>query len=176
EVKENALRAYENQDYPFEEIVETLDVTRDMSRNAIFDVMFVLQNMDQEAGKVEGLEIKPFEWEYEIAKFDLMLTVVEWNGQLNCMLEYATSLYEEATIVRMTKHFTHLVDNILAHPHTKLSELSMVLEEERMQLLRDFNDTKAEYPRNKTIHQLFEEQAERVPDKVAVVFEDKQLT
>ncbi|NUF07909.1 hypothetical protein G8D97_23405, partial [Bacillus sp. SPB7] len=71
EVKENALRAYENQDYPFEEIVETLDVTRDMSRNAIFDVMFVLQNMDQEAGKVEGLEIKPFEWEYEIAKFDL---------------------------------------------------------------------------------------------------------
>nr|WEY96124.1 amino acid adenylation domain-containing protein [Bacillus subtilis] len=176
EVKENALRAYENQDYPFEEIVETLDVTRDMSRNAIFDVMFVLQNMDQEARKVEGLEIKPFEWEYEIAKFDLMLTVVEWNGQLNCMLEYATSLYEEATIVRMTKHFTHLVDNILAHPHTKLSELSMVLEEERMQLLRDFNDTKAEYPRNKTIHQLFEEQAERVPDKVAVVFEDKQLT
>ncbi|WP_342006855.1 condensation domain-containing protein, partial [Bacillus subtilis] len=116
-------------------IVETLDVTRDMSRNAIFDVMFVLQNMDQEARKVEGLEIKPFEWEYEIAKFDLTLSVVEWNGQLNCMLEYATSLYEEATIVRMTKHFTHLVDNILAHPHTKLSELSMVLEEERMQLL-----------------------------------------
>ncbi|AWX22347.1 hypothetical protein CXF51_13695 [Bacillus subtilis subsp. subtilis] len=77
EVKENALKAYENQHYQFEKLVEKLDVSRDMSRNAIFSVMFVLQNMDQDVGCIQSLDITPYKFEYNIAKFDLTLTAIE---------------------------------------------------------------------------------------------------
>ncbi|MCM3007886.1 amino acid adenylation domain-containing protein [Bacillus subtilis] len=176
EVKENALKAYENQHYQFEKLVEKLDVSRDMSRNAIFSVMFVLQNMDQDVGCIQSLDITPYKFEYNIAKFDLTLTAIEKGGQIHCMLEYATSLYKEQSVRLMMKHFIQLVNEITVNPQKKLAEISMIGEKEKTQILEEFNDTKTEYPKGKTIQKLFEEQAERMPDQLAVVCEGQQLT
>ncbi|MBJ8192609.1 hypothetical protein JDS79_38340, partial [Bacillus cereus] len=83
EVKETALRAYENQDYPFEELVEKLELQRDLSRNPLFDTMFVLQNIEQGEQEIEGLRFTPYDNVHPAAKFDLTLTVSEADGVLN---------------------------------------------------------------------------------------------
>ncbi|MCY9731803.1 amino acid adenylation domain-containing protein, partial [Paenibacillus apiarius] len=176
EVKENTLSAYENQDYPFEELVSKLDVSRDMSRNPLFDTMFVLQNIEQRAVSIEGLTCKLYPNEHNIAKFDLTFSLTEEAEGIAGTIEYARSLYKEETIERMAAHFKQVIDAILSDPQRKLSSIEIISPEEKAQILETFNDTAADYPRDKTIHQLFEEQAERTPDQAAVVYEESQLT
>ncbi|WP_144028931.1 non-ribosomal peptide synthetase, partial [Paenibacillus tyrfis] len=175
EVKETALRAYDNQDYPFEELVDKLNVKRDLSRNPLFDTMFVLQNAEPGDHELEGLQFKSYPHEHQVAKFDLVFTVVE-GAELVCSVEYARALYKEETIRRMALHFTQLMDEAIQTPHEKLSNLGMITEQEKMLITQSFNDTAADYPRERTLHELFEQQAEQTADRVAVVFEDKQLT
>ncbi|BFH69022.1 hypothetical protein J27TS7_06760 [Paenibacillus dendritiformis] len=176
QVKENALKAYENKDYPFEELVEKLDVSRDLSRNPIFDVMFSFQNLEQNVEGIHGLEIEPYEFNNSISKFDLTLVAFEKEDQFHCMLEYATSLFKEQSMIIFERHFMQLIESIIGNPHKKLSEVSIITQSEKADILDVFNNTKAEYPEDKTIHELFEEQAERVPDQIAVVYEGKTLS
>ncbi|QMV44171.1 non-ribosomal peptide synthetase [Cohnella cholangitidis] len=176
DVKENALRAYENQDYPFEELVSKLNVTRDLSRNPLFDAMFVLQNTENGKLEVESLSFLPNVQEHAIAKFDLTLTVVELGDELSCSLEYSNALFNEATIRRMSGHFVQLSRSIVDQPDEKIGSLTLMTPSETEQIVRSFNDTKADYPREKTIQQLFEEQVAKTPNHVAVVFADRQLT
>nr|WP_277344895.1 non-ribosomal peptide synthetase [Paenibacillus thiaminolyticus] len=176
EVKENTLSAYENQDYPFEELVSKLDVSRDMSRNPLFDTAFVLQNTEQSEVSIEGLACKLYPNEHDIAKFDLTFSLTEEAEGIAGSIEYACSLYEEETIERMAGHFKQVLDTILSDPNRKLSSIEIISPEEKAQILETFNDTSADYPRDKTIHQLVEEQAERTPDRAAVVYEGSQLT
>ncbi|WP_051775464.1 non-ribosomal peptide synthetase [Paenibacillus tyrfis] len=176
EVKESALRAYENQDYPFEELVDKLDVARDLSRNALFDTMFVLQNTEQEELDIEGLEFRPYANKHNVSKFDLTFSAIEDKEQILCSIEYATSLYKPETIERMAKHFIQLIDVIASDPQVQLSSLEIITAQEKEQILHAWGETTADYPREKTISQLFEEQADRTPDQVAVVFEEKRLT
>ncbi|MFD3273857.1 non-ribosomal peptide synthase/polyketide synthase [Paenibacillus dendritiformis] len=176
EVKENTLSAYENQDYPFEELVSKLDVSRDVSRNPLFDTMFVLQNIEQSEVSIEGLTCKLYPNEHHIAKFDLTFSLTEEAEGIAGSIEYACSLYREETIERMAKHFTQVIDVIVDDPYKKLSLIEIISPEEKAQILETFNDTAADYPRGKTIPQLVEEQAERTPDRAAVVYEGSQLT
>ncbi|MWC31394.1 amino acid adenylation domain-containing protein, partial [Paenibacillus sp. MMS18-CY102] len=176
EVKENALRAYENQDYPFEELVNKLDVARDVSRNPLFDTMFILQNTEQGALDIEGLTCRVYPNQHNVAKFDLTFIAVEEAEGIVCSIEYANSLYKRETVERMAQHFKQLIDVIVRDPQMKLSAIEMITPDEKMQILEVFNGTVTDYPRDKTIHQLFEEQVERTPDQVAVVYEGSQLT
>ncbi|MGB7604143.1 MAG: amino acid adenylation domain-containing protein, partial [Lutisporaceae bacterium] len=176
EVKENALGAYENQDYQFEELVEKLNVSRDFSRNPLFDVMLVLQNTDMGEVSVEGIKISPYKSGNRIAKFDMIVNAVELRNSISIGIQYCTKLFSKATIERMYKHLKNIIQVMTEDINIKLSEVEMLTEEERQQILIDFNNTKADYPKDKTIHQLFEEQVERTPDNIAVVYEDKQLT
>ncbi|BFH13822.1 hypothetical protein J6TS7_53130 [Paenibacillus dendritiformis] len=176
EVKEHTLRAYENQDYPFEELVSKLDVSRDVSRNPLFDTMFVLQNTEQSEVSLEGLTCKLYPNEHNVAKFDLTFSLTEGAEGIAGSIEYACSLYKEETIERMAAHFQQVLDIILSDPQRKLSSIEIISPEEKAQILETFNDTAADYPRGKTIHQLVEEQAERTPDRTAVVYEGSQLT
>nr|WP_234410603.1 non-ribosomal peptide synthetase [Caldalkalibacillus mannanilyticus] len=176
EVKEASLKAYEHQEYPFEELVEILNIPRDVSRNPLFDTMFVLQNMDEMKHGIEGLSLKDYSYEYTIAKFDLTLNVFEADDQLLCSFEYASALYKQETIERMAKHFVRFIQAILHHPVEKISSLEIITDAEKTQMLERFNNTVQEYPSEKTIHQMFEEQVERTPDAIAIVFEDQQLT
>lgn len=177
EVRETALRAYENQDYPFEELVEKLELQRDLSRNPLFDTMFVLQNIDQGEQEIEGLRFTPYDNVHPAAKFDLTLTVSEEaDGALNCTLEYATAIYKQETADRMAGHFVQLIREAIANPALPLSSLDIVTPQEKSRLMKAPDEAKADYPRDKTIHALFEEQAARTPNAVAVVCEDATLS
>ncbi|SFJ93142.1 amino acid adenylation domain-containing protein, partial [Paenibacillus sp. UNC496MF] len=176
EVKEQALRAYEHQNYPFEALVEKLDVARDMSRNPLFDTMFVLQNTDRQAIKMQGLRVESYEPPHRIAKFDLMLAAMEGEKVIHCSFEYSTALFKEETVQRMIGHLEQILRTAASEPNGRIDDMPLLTEEEKRQILHDFNQTQSEYPRDKTIHQLFEEQVEKTPDNVSVVFEDKRLT
>ncbi len=176
EVKENALGAYENQDYQFEELVEKLKLTRDFSRNPVFDVMFILQNLDMRELAAEGITIKPYKAENRISKFDMIVNATELGNKISIEIQYCTKLFSKATIEKMFKHLQRIIQSITGNIETKLSEVDMLTKEDTQQILLDFNNTKADYSSDKTIHKLFEEQTERTPDNVAVVFEGSKLT
>ena len=176
EVKESSLQAYENQDYQFEELVEKLGVKRDLSRNPLFDVVFVLQNMNMATIDFAELIFKPYEFNNQVSKFDLTLTAVETETNIRFRLEYSTKLFQKETIERLSLHFKNILREIAADPQVKLSDIEIMTEAEKHRILVEFNDTQADYPKDKTIHQLFEEQVARTPANIAVVFEEKQLT
>ena len=114
--------------------------------------------------------------EQTTSKFDLTLSLGESAEGLSGALEYRSDLFERETIERMVGHLRRLLEGIVSAPGSRLSQLPMLTDEERQQLLVEWNDTAADYPRDQCIHQLFEEQVERTPDAVAVVFGDRQLT
>ena len=177
EVKENSLKAYENQSYQFEELIEKLDVRRDTSRNPLFDVMFnIVDTITREDVKLEDIILKPYNTGNIISKFDMTLNAIETEDKLYFSIEYCTKLFKKETIERISKHCIKVIDNIVINNEIKLYEIELLSKEDKKQILEEFNNTKAEYPKNKTIHGLFEEQAERTPDNIAVVFEDKKLT
>jgi aspartate racemase len=138
--------------------------------------MFVLQNAPRSDLKVRGLDVQSVRTDSDTAKFDLTLSVVEGAGELKASLAYNTDLFDNATITRMLGHFQVLLEGVVANPDQRLSDLPILTEAEHHQLLVEWNDTKREYPKDKCIHELFEEQVERSPDAVAVVFEDQQLS
>ncbi|MFC0210899.1 non-ribosomal peptide synthase/polyketide synthase [Paenibacillus chartarius] len=176
EIKELALKAYENQEYPFEDLVDRLDLNRDMSRNPLFDTMFVLQSGGVKELSIEGLTFTPNAGEHRMAKFDLTFNLFEEADKLICSIEYATALYKRETVERMAMHFLRLIDAVTLNMEAKLSSIEIVSDQEKLQLMEQFNDTYAAYPRGKTIHRLFEEQAERTPEQAAVIFAERSLT
>ncbi len=176
EVKQNALDAYENQDYQFEELVEKLDLKRDVSRNPLFDTMLVLQNMEMAALEIPGLKFTPYQFENRVAKFDLTLTASETTNGIHVEFEYCTALFKQETIERMAGHFANILESVTGNPEVRLAAIEMLSDHEKKQLLYEFNDTRAEYPKDNTIDELFAKQVEQTPDRIAVVFKEQQLT
>jgi amino acid adenylation domain-containing protein len=174
--REAALGAYAHQDLPFERLVEELHLGRDMSHPPLFQVMFVLQNAPLEALQLAGMEVTPIPLDSGTSKFDLTLGVEQRGGALQVVVEYNTDLFEAKTIGRMLGHYQGLLEGIVANPEQRLLDLPLLASAERQKLLVDFNRTEIDYPRNRCLHELVEEQVERAPEAVAVVFEDKQLT
>ena len=175
-VREVALGAYEHQDVPFEKLVDELQPDRDLSRNPLFQVTFQLRNFPRQL--VQPLEItaEPFELRSGIAKFDLSLAMTDDEDGLKTEIEYNPDLFEPATITRILGHFQTLLAGIVANPDQPISQLPLLTGAEKHQLLIEWNDTKADYPQNKCIHQLFESQVEKTPDAIAIVFAKRQLT
>ncbi|MCK4764619.1 MAG: amino acid adenylation domain-containing protein, partial [Candidatus Aminicenantes bacterium] len=167
EVKEGTLAAFENQDYPFEDLVGQVVVKRDPARNSLFDVMFALQNIDLPLEGNPLLKLKPYKYETGMAKFDLEFNIFEEGEALSCRIEYDRSLFKRETAVRFGLYFKEIVSSIVETPDRKLCRLEMIPAEEKERLLYDFNDTGADYPRHKTIHELFEEQAAGTPESIA---------
>ncbi|WJM07716.1 non-ribosomal peptide synthetase [Paenibacillus sp. PK1-4R] len=176
EVKETTLDAYEHQNYPFEELVDKVQVSRDLSRNPLFDTMFSLQNLEESEFELEGLKLSPYPSEYGMAKFDLSVDVTEENGGLECNFEFATALYKESTIRRLSIHFGHLLAAIVSRPDAKIAELDLLTAEEEEQVLSAFNPAQLEAAPAATFHRLFEKQAESTPEAEAVVYENDRLT
>jgi amino acid adenylation domain-containing protein len=169
EVKERTLEDFENQDYPFEELVDKVEVSRDTGRNPLFDVMFVFQDLDIPGIRIPGLKLLPYDYERRTAKFDMTLTAMEAKEALLFSLEYCTKLFKEETIRRWITYFKMVVSSVLRNPAVKIGEIEIIGEEEKRRLLFDFNRTEVEYPADKTVHELFAEQVERTPDGVSVI-------
>jgi amino acid adenylation domain-containing protein len=175
-VREIVLGAHAHQDVPFEKLVEELQPERNLDRSPFFQVMFVIQNEPKETRKLADLTVNPFDIHGGTAKFDLLLSMREEQAELKGVLEYNSDLLDGSTISRLLHHFQTLLKGVVADPNSRLSDLPLLTEAERHQLLVEWNDTKRDYPTNKCIHQLVEEQVENSPDAVAVICEDQQLT
>ena len=177
QVREKSLGAYAHQDVPFEKLVDELEVERSLNRTPLFQVMFALQNMPTTTLTLSNLTFEVLEIDSKAAKFDLTLSMVEDEEQhLNGILGYNTDLFDASTISRLAAHFQTLLTSIVSNPAQRISELEMLSEAERQQLLVEFNDTHCEYPQDICLHQLFEQQVERSPDALALTFEDEHLT
>jgi amino acid adenylation domain-containing protein len=171
-----ALGAFAHQALPFEKLVEALRPPRERSRAPLIQVLFALQNAPREALALPGLDVSPLELAGRAAKLDLVLSLREEDGGLRGHFEYAVDLFDEATVARLAGHFRTLLEGIVADPEQRVSELPLLTEPERQQLLAGWNATQAEYPREACVHELFEAQVERTPDAAAVGFEGQQLT
>ncbi|HLP60183.1 MAG TPA: condensation domain-containing protein, partial [Candidatus Deferrimicrobium sp.] len=168
DVTRRTWEAFENQDYPFEDLVEKVVQNRNTGRNPLFDVMFVLQNLEVSEILIPGLKLSPYRYEIGTAKFDIMLSGVEEGDRLNFGCEYCSKLFKENTIRRFTDFFKKIISIVMGNPCIRLSEIEIISAEEKKQVLINFNDTIHRYPQDKTIHQLFEEQVEITPDHIAV--------
>ncbi|UCH97695.1 MAG: AMP-binding protein, partial [Candidatus Aminicenantes bacterium] len=169
EEKENILRAFENQDYPFEELVKHVEVNRDVSRNPLFDVMLVHQNIYFSPIEIPALKLQPYPFENRASKFDLKLEAVELKDKLSFNFEYCSKLFKEETIERFAAYFRKMFHTILTEPGIKISQIEIISPEEKRQILFDFNNTETKYPGNKTIHELFADQVKHTPDNLALV-------
>jgi amino acid adenylation domain-containing protein/non-ribosomal peptide synthase protein (TIGR01720 family) len=175
-VQKATLDAYSHQDVPFDRLVEELQPDRDLSRPPLFQVSLVLHNASAAELNLSGLEASPVILETEAAKFDLTLEVTEVAHGLQCVFEYSTVLFDETTIRRLSGHFENLLVGVCQDPHRQISELPLLTARENEQLLDTWNHTAAEYPRERCVHQLFEEQAARTPDRIAIICGSEQVT
>ncbi|MGI0116123.1 amino acid adenylation domain-containing protein [Zooshikella sp. RANM57] len=176
ECKQTALDAYAHQQVPFEQLVDVLQPSRHLSHHPLFQVMLALQNNQQHSLNLPELTVSVQTPEFTIAKFDLTLNVSEQTEGLILDWEYNTQLFETATIERMAGHFNQLLIGTVAKPDQPVNTLTLLTEKETQQLLVDWNQTNAPCPTNHCIHELFEAQAEKNPNAIAVVFEEQQLT
>ena len=175
QVRERSLGAYAHPDLPFERLVAELDPDRDPSRMPLFQVMFILHNSDgvSQVSKVSGNR----ELETGTSKFDLTLILSENAKGLDGLIEYSSDLFEAATIRRLAGYYSRLLEAGVANPNQSISELPMLPDAERRQLLADWNNTAAEISaKNLCLHQLIEQQAARTPNQVALVFDQQELT
>ena len=174
QVRERALGAYAHSDLPFNRLVAELAPERDLSRTPLFQVMFILHDPDgiSEVSKVSGAH----RLETGTSKFDLTLAISETKNGLDGSIEYSTDLFEPQTIQRITKHFGTLLEAIGSNPDESVSKMTVLTGAERREVLDEWNDTAAEYPKDDSLAQLVEQQVERTPDAVAVVYGEQALT
>ena len=176
QVRETTLEAYSHQDLPFERLVEELQPQRNLNQNPLFQVTFQLDDISGELLRLPAIDAEEMELEVGTAQFDLSLSMIDNGKDLTARLEYNSDIFDGETIERMLGHYERLLEGIVAKPDERIDELPLLSEAEKHQLLVEWNKTKQDYPSDKCIHQLFEEQVERTPEAVAVVFEGEQLT
>ena len=174
-VKRTTLEAYEHQDMPFERVVNIVDSEKNFSYSPLFQVMLILQNNPKSELEFSGLKLNLIEVKTAVSKFDLTFEFTETTEGLVGKIEYNTDLFNEQTIERMLGHFMVLVESVVEAPEKQIKDLQILSGQEEQQLL-SWNNTSADYPKDKCIHALFEEQVERTPDNVALVYEDTKLT
>lgn len=178
-VRETVARAFANQDVPFERVVAELTRERDGQRSPLFQVVFAMQSVPGGSAERDADEPGrdgPWDGSEEGAKFDLTLSLVDDGVEIAGWVEYARELFDSVTIERLLDHFERLIDAIVAAPNAPISSLSMTAAAERAQVLEAWNATGTAYPRDRTIHALFEEQAARTPHAVAVRYGTDAIT
>ncbi|WP_340614285.1 amino acid adenylation domain-containing protein [Xenorhabdus thailandensis] len=176
QVRERALAAYSHQDLPFEQVVEALQPERSLSYNPLFQVMLALNNTPAQELTLPGLQLTTITQKHYSAHFDLTLSLSETEAGLVGELEYATDLFDAATVERIVGYFNNVLAAIVADDTQRIATLPLLPTSERQQLLVDFNATQADFPQNALIHSLFEAQAAQHPDRIAVIYEEQTLS
>lgn len=171
-----AIAAFDNQELPFEKLVEELQPERSLQRTPLFQVLFALQNFPQSEWKLSGMSLKREELALSKAKFDLNCSLAETPDGLRGVISYKTDLFESNAIARMAGHFQVLLEQIITFADKPIEALELLTAGERQQILLDWNATACAYREGETIHQLFEEQVERTPDHPAIACEGDTLT
>lgn len=175
-VRETSLDAYAHQDLPFEKLVEVLEPKHDLSYSPLFQVGFLFEEASSQPFKLPGVRVGAFEIDGGAAKWDLALALADNRQGLSAFMEYNTDLFDAATIQRTLGHFERLVEQIVANPHVRLSELCLLTEGEWQQLVVQYNATKKDFPYDVCFHNLFERQVERSPQAPALCCGAEELT
>ena len=178
-VSDVASSAYAHQDMPFEKLVELLGVQRNLPYTPLFQVLFVMVNMpDTEDFNLPGVRLEPFDFDMKLARFDLTLRISEPNGKqaFQCDLEYNTDLFLQSTIVRMLHHYRTMLESVVTRPEARLSELSMLSDAQRRQLLIEWNEPRRDDFQERCIHELFEAHVRQDHDADAVMYEGRRLS
>ncbi len=179
-IKNMVLEGYEHQAYPFDELVNDLQLQWDMSRNALFDVMVIFQN-------AEGMSVNKLEWNdlhvspYEglistVSKLDLTFNFEEAGENLLLQIEYNSVLYDKVYADQMARHLLQILRCVVEQPFLPIRQLNFLEQPEQRQLLVAFNQTETEYVKDRVITDLFELQVVKTPDDIAVIFENDRLT
>jgi amino acid adenylation domain-containing protein len=176
QTKEVALAAYSHQHLPFEKLVTEMQPQRDLSYSPMYQVMFSVGEHKDLGIDLPGMEIAPIVIDRGVAKFDMTLGMTELRHDLMCNIEYCSSLFEPSTMERLAHHFQNLLQGVVTNPDQHISQLPLLLAEDRHKFLFTWNETHREYPRDIFVPYLLERNAENTPDAVAVVYEDRQLT
>ncbi|MDF5730033.1 MAG: amino acid adenylation domain-containing protein, partial [Rhizonema sp. PD38] len=176
QVRQVTQNAYDNQDLPFEMLVEELQLERNLDRNPLVQVMFALQNAPKDPWDLPGLKSEEMPWGLDAVRFDVEVHFFEVAKGLEAICYYSSDLFDAETIARMMQHFQNLLATIASNPERSVNQLPLLTAQEKQQLLVEWNNTYTNYPSKQCIHSLFEAQAQRTPDAVAIVFGEQQLT
>jgi amino acid adenylation domain-containing protein len=173
-LKKNTLDSFDNQGYPFEDLVEKVEARRDAGRNPLFDIMFILHNYEMAASgkkelEIENLKLRKYEYETSTSRFDITFNGLELNHTLVFTVEYCTKLFKEETIERFIGYFKKIVFSLGNSVERKLADINIIDDDEKNRLLYTFNNTAAAYPKDRNLQQLFAEQAGKTPDHIALV-------
>ncbi len=175
-VRQTVLAGLEHGDLPFEQMVELAAGGRNAGQSPLYQVMFVLLEEGVAPWRFGPAAAQSLDVHTGTSKNDLVLSVTAEGDEWTCELEYASDLFGAATARRMATHWEELLRSIVADPDQAIGRANMLPAAERQQLLVEWNNTATDYPRDKCIHQLFEEQVERTPNAVAIEFERQSLT
>ncbi|MCY9685313.1 amino acid adenylation domain-containing protein [Paenibacillus apiarius] len=176
EIKQTALNAFEHGDYPFEELVDRVVTQRDMSRNPLFDAVFVLQNAGNSQLDLPDLKVESCPFADAQAKFDLTLMISESAEGYHGSLEFATALFKRETIERWAGHLTELLDHVTSEPDTTLAEARLMSGTAQLSQLMTYSGLPVQNKLRTTIHRRFEEIAALYPDRTAILCGDRHLT
>jgi amino acid adenylation domain-containing protein len=180
QVHQDQTAAQLHQDLPFEKLVDELKIERDTSRHPVFQVMLGVQGPWQDSKAIDEQRkyFKPFQGSavYEIEQFDLSIFINDRQEELSGKMSYATSLFQRDTIARLIDHFKHLLEQLTQAPQKHYSQISLLHPEEYKKIVYEWNATDKEYSEEKTIYELFQEQAERTPENIALVYNEQKLT
>jgi len=177
EVRENCLKAYENQECPFEQLVEKLQTSRDVSRNPLFDTMFVLQNMEGYIPSLESVQMAVYPINNHISKFDLTLEATESeDGSIRLSLEFCIKLFTKDSMERLLQHYLNLLEQMASDVDLRLADMDMLTAAARERLVYGWNDTDIHYPYERSIAQMLEEQVLQRPEEIAVAMGADRLS
>src|SRR6202451_3937242 len=176
-VREAVLGGHEHQDVPFEKLVEELRPARDLSRTPLFQVMFVMANVGASGEwKLAGIKSRGMDISSSSEKFDMTLAAEEHEGKIRGGLSYRSDVFAELSMRRLVKHFENLLGEMAGDGERPVGQLRMLEEEEREQVVYEWNRTNADYGREKSVQEMFEEQVGWRPEAVAVMYEEQELT
>lgn len=180
DVKRNCLLAFANQDFPFEQLAEALNVANetvpDLSRNPLFDTMFTLHQPEPESENHNGITVVPFDNQHVMSRFDMTLDAVEKSGTIVFSLEYCTQLYSRETAERLSRHFIAVLNYIVQDPTSRIQDIDIQTNKEKLNILVGFNETVTPYKKNMLIHEYFEERVRIAPLDDVIIFGDCTLT
>ncbi len=175
-VSDESNKAFENQMYQFDQLVEDLKIEKQVSHNPLFDIMFIMQNMGDFSIQMEGMEILNIDYNYHMSKFDYTLLLTEANGRLKGTLEYNTNLFSKSFMERLGENYSYLLQEIVEDNNEQLLEFRMMPDEEMKVLLDEFNDSEITYGKYSNVVEIIDQNIATYPDSIALVYNDKKYT
>ena len=175
-LNKNTFNSFENQRYPYENLIDALKLKRDTSRPPLFNVMFEYFNFEQPTINIPGLELEPYEYELGITRFDLSLRVLNDEDRLSLSFQYSTDLFDRSSIERFADYFQNLVNNVLSNTTAALKDIDMLSPLDYELLVNTYNNTAATFEKQESLVTAFAEQVAINPDRIAVHYKDNSLS